>query len=147
MVQSRWSRGNPVDLAGGETRDTIPEVLELAAAHPDVDAIIYLGIGIQAAQAEAFSSGEFHPGHGLDRMAEFHRRQDRRYALAAAEASRRHHKPILVATDLVYTDRGYGNAGPLGVAESGRLCYPSGPPAGRARAHKARDPEYPNRRA
>ncbi|HWJ97235.1 MAG TPA: acetate--CoA ligase family protein, partial [Acidimicrobiales bacterium] len=29
----RWSRNNPVDLAGGETRDTIPEVLELIAAH------------------------------------------------------------------------------------------------------------------
>jgi acyl-CoA synthetase (NDP forming) len=34
----RWSRNNPVDLAGGETRDTIPEVLEMIAAHPDVDA-------------------------------------------------------------------------------------------------------------
>ena len=28
----RWSRNNPIDLAGGETRDTIPEVLELVAA-------------------------------------------------------------------------------------------------------------------
>ena len=27
----RWSRNNPIDLAGGETRDTIPEVLELVA--------------------------------------------------------------------------------------------------------------------
>ena len=32
----RWSRNNPVDCAGGETRDTIPEVLALVAAHPDV---------------------------------------------------------------------------------------------------------------
>ena len=30
----RWSRGNPVDLAGAETRDTIPEVLELVARPP-----------------------------------------------------------------------------------------------------------------
>ena len=35
----RWSRNNPVDCAGGETRDTIPEVMELIAAHPDVDAV------------------------------------------------------------------------------------------------------------
>ena len=47
----RWSRNNPVDLAGGETRDTIPEVLELIAAHPEVDAVIYLGLGIQSNQA------------------------------------------------------------------------------------------------
>ncbi len=47
----RWSRNNPVDLAGGETRDTVPKVLELAASHPDVDAVIFLGMGIQSNQA------------------------------------------------------------------------------------------------
>jgi len=142
---ARWSRGNPVDLAGGERRDTVPEVLDLAAAHPDVDAILYLGLGIQAAQAEVFRSGRFHPDYGLDRMAEFHSRQDRRYALAATEASRRHQKPVLVATDLVYTDRAYGNAGPLGVAESGRIAYPSGHRAVSALAHLARYAEYRRR--
>lgn len=135
MVPSRWSRGNPIDLAGGETRDTIPEVLERMAAHPDVDAIIYLGIGIQAAQAQMFRSGPFHPDYGLDRIGGFHAAQDRRYALAAAEASERHGVPILVASELVYTDRDYGNAGPIGVRESGRLCHPSGHHAVRTLAH------------
>jgi acetyltransferase len=142
---ARWSGGNPVDLAGGERRDTLPEVLDLAAAHPDVDAIIYLGIGIQAAQGHVFQSGQFHPDYGLDRMAEFHARQDRRYALAATEASQRHQKPILVATDLVYTDRAYGNAGPLGVSESGRLAYPSGHRAVAALAHLVRYAEHRRR--
>ncbi len=145
LVPPRWSRNNPIDLAGGETRDTIPEILELAAGHPEVDAIVYLGIGIQAAQAQAFKSGPYYPGHGLDRMAEFHERQDRRYGSAAAEASQRHQKPILVATDLVYTDRAYGNAGPLGVAESGRLCYQSGHCAIRALAHLVRYSAYRQR--
>jgi acetyltransferase len=138
LVPSRWSRGNPIDLAGGETRDTIPEVLDLCAAHPDVDAVIYLGIGIQSNQAHAFRSGPFYPDHGLDRIAEFHERQDRRYALAAAEASERHGKPVLVATDLTYTDRHYGNAGPLGVRESGRIAWPSGQRAVRSLAHLVR---------
>jgi acyl-CoA synthetase (NDP forming) len=145
LVPARWSRNNPIDLAGGETRDTIPEVLDLAAAHPDVDAIIYLGIGIQAAQADVFASGPFHPGHGLDRMADFHVKQDRRYALAAAEASERHGKPLLVASDLVYTDRAYGNSGPLGVRESGRICYPSGHRAVQALAHMVRYRAYLDR--
>jgi acetyltransferase len=144
-VPARWSRGNPVDLAGGETRDTVPEVLDLAAAHPEVDAIVYLGIGIQAAQGQVFRSGPFHPDYGLDRIAEFHTRQDRRYALAAGEASRRHQKPILVATDLVYTDRAYGNAGPLGVTESGNIAYPSGHRAVTALAHLMRYAEYRRR--
>jgi acetyltransferase len=142
---ARWSGGNPIDLAGGERRETVPEVLEFAAAHPEVDAIVYLGIGIQAAQGQVFRSGPFHPGYGLDRMAEFHARQDRRYALAATEASQRHRKPILVATDLVYTDRAYGNAGPLAVAESGRIAYPSGHRAVGALSHLIRYSEYRQR--
>ncbi|MCE2392566.1 MAG: CoA-binding protein [Proteobacteria bacterium] len=126
MVPSRWSGGNPIDLAGGETRDTIPEVLDLAAAHPEVDAVIYLGIGIQAAQANQFRSGPYYPDHGLDRIVDFHERQDGRYAQAASEASELHGKPVLVATDLALTDRDYGNSGPLGVQRSGRIVWPSG---------------------
>jgi acetyltransferase len=125
LVPPRWSRSNPIDLAGGETRDTIPEVLDLVCAHPEVDAVIHLGLGIQAAQAQAFRSGPFHPGYGIDRIVEFHERQDRRYAKAAREASERHGKPVLSATEQAYTDRFYGNAGAVGVREEGRLCYPS----------------------
>ena len=146
LVPPRWSKNNPIDLAGGETRDTIPQILELAASHPEVDAIIYLGIGIQDGQGQAFRSGKFHPDHGLERMAAFHQSQDRRYGTAAAEASSRHSKPILIATDLVYTDRYYGNAGPLGVKESGRLCYQSGNRAVRALGHMVRYSEYRQRR-
>src|SRR4030095_12813540 len=29
LVPARWSRNNPIDLAGGETRDTIPEGVHL----------------------------------------------------------------------------------------------------------------------
>jgi len=70
-------------------------------------------------------TGPFYPGNGLDRIVDFHQRQERRYADAAREASERHQKPVLVATELVYADRAYGNAGPVAVREGGRLCYPS----------------------
>lgn len=125
MLPPRWSRNNPIDFAGGETRDTVPQALDLVCAHPEVDAVILLGIGIQSNQAQAFRSGPFYPAHGLDRIVEFHERQDRRYAEAAREASERHGKPVLVATELTYTDRFYGNPGPLAVRAGGRLCHPS----------------------
>src|SRR5690606_35233760 len=107
------------------TRDTVPAVLDLLCGHPQVDAVLHLGIGIQAATANLFRTGPFWPEYGLQRIAEFHERQDRRYAEAAAAASERHGVPVLTATELVYTDRAYGNAGPLGVREAGRVCYPS----------------------
>src|SRR5262249_60212763 len=77
----------------------------------------------------AFRTGPFFAAHGLERISEFHERQDRRYAEAAAAASERHGKPVLVATELAYTDRAYGNPGPVAVREGGRLCYPSAHPA------------------
>ncbi len=119
----RWSRNNPVDLAGAETRDTIPEVMEMIATHDDVHAIIYLGLGIQSNQARMMHRGRFYPGYGLDRIVEFHQRQDERYATAAADISTSTGKPILTATELAVTDP--DNPGPRAVRSSGRLCYAS----------------------
>jgi acetyltransferase len=129
----RWSRNNPVDCAGGETRDTIPEVMEMIASHPEVDAVIYLGLGIQANQARLMREGRFYPDHGLERIVDYHERQDARFAQAAHELSVRTGKPILVATELAVADP--DNAGVVAVRESGRLCYASGNRAVTALGH------------
>jgi acyl-CoA synthetase (NDP forming) len=123
LLPPRWSRNNPIDMAGGETRDTVPDVLRLAAEHPDVDAVVVLGMGIQSNQAELMRAGPFWPDHGLERIVGYHERQDARYAEAAAEISEATGKPVLVATELAVTAP--GNPGPAGVRSTGRLCYPS----------------------
>ena len=144
LLPPRWSRNNPVDCAGGETRDTIPEVMRLIAEHPDVHAIVYLGIGIQSNQARMMRDGPFFPGHGLDRIVEYHERQDARFAEAADELSRATGKPILTATELAVADP--ANAGPAAVRASGRLCYPSGNRAVTALGHLYRDARHRARR-
>ena len=106
----RWSRANPIDMAGGESRDTVPEVLDLVAAHPAVDAVIFLGLGIQSNSARLLRDGPYYPDHGLERVVAFHERQDRRFAEAAAAASAASGKPVLVATELAVTDP--ANPGP-----------------------------------
>ena len=123
LVPPRWSRANPVDLAGGEQRDTIPVVLDLLAGSPDIDAVILAGIGIQANTAQGLREGPFHPDHGIDRIVGYHRRQDARFAEAAAEASTRHRKPVLTVTELGVTDP--ANPAPAAVRASGRYCYPT----------------------
>jgi len=122
-VPPRWSRGNPIDLAGGETRDTIPEVLDLLCAHPDVDAVIHLGLGIQASTANLFRTGRYYPDHGLERISEFHEKQDRRYVEAGIEASLKHGKPVLSVTELVASNP--ENPAPSTLRRHGRICYPS----------------------
>jgi acyl-CoA synthetase (NDP forming) len=119
----RWSRNNPIDLAGGETRDTIPIVLELVARHPAIDAIVYLGLGIQSNQARLARAGGFYPDHGLERIVAYHERQDARFAQAAADIADATGKPILTATELAIAAP--DNPGPATVRTTGRLCYPS----------------------
>ncbi len=140
----RWSKSNPVDLAGGETRDTVPDVMRLVATHPDVDAIVYLGLGIQSNQARFMRESRFYPDHGLERIVAYHERQDARFAQAAAEISDETGKPILTATELAvaFPD----NAGPAAVRASGRLCYASANRAVAALEHLARHARWLDRR-
>ena len=63
----------------------------------------------------------------------YHRKQDERFAQAAAECSVKYNKPVLVATELAVADP--LNPGPATVRETGRLCYPSGTRAATALGH------------
>jgi acetyltransferase len=140
----RWSRNNPIDLAGGETRDTIPEVLELVAGHPDVDAVVYLGLGIQSNQARMMREGPFYPEHGLERIVAYHERQDARFARAAADVSEATGKPVLTATELAIASP--DNPGPRTVRETARLCYTASTRAVTALEHLWRYARWRTRR-
>jgi acyl-CoA synthetase (NDP forming) len=140
----RWSRNNPIDLAGGETRDTIPEVMAMAANHPAIDAVIYLGLGIQSNQARLMREGPFYPGDGLERIVDYHERQDARFAEAAAAVSTETGKPVLTATELAVAIP--DNAGPRAVRATGRLCYASSNRAVTALGHLYRYARFRARR-
>jgi len=133
LVPPRWSRNNPIDLAGGESRDTIPEAINLVVDHPEVDAVVYLGMGIQANTASHLRAGPYFEPAELARICEYHERQDSRFAQAAAEASARTNKPILAATELAITQP--GNSGPATMAADRRYCFPSADRAVRALHH------------
>ncbi len=140
----RWSRSNPVDLAGGETRDTIPEVMRLIAEHDSVDAIIYLGLGIQSNQARLLREGPHGSEPDVERIVAYHERQDTRFAQAAHDVSVATGKPILTATELAvaFPD----NPGVATVRATGRLCYPSADRAVTALGHLWRRSRYRLRR-
>jgi acyl-CoA synthetase (NDP forming) len=140
----RWSRNNPVDLAGAETRDTIPEVLTMIAEHVDVHAVVYLGLGIQSNQARLMREGRFYPDHGLERIVAYHERQDERFAEAAAAVSLATGKPVLTASELAVADP--SNPGPAAVRASGRLCYASSNRAVTALGHLYRYSRFRQRR-
>jgi acyl-CoA synthetase (NDP forming) len=140
----RWSRNNPADMAGGETRDTVVECLELTVAHPQVDAVILLGVGIQSNLGDLERRGRFYPGFGLERIVEYHERQDARYATAAVDLERRYRKPIVVATELADTQT--SNPGVATLAALGSFAFPSSYRAVSALEHQLRDARWRERR-
>jgi acyl-CoA synthetase (NDP forming) len=141
----RWSRNNPIDLAGSETRDTIPQVMEIVVSHPEVDSVVFLGLGIQSNLARMEREGRFYPDHGLERIVEYHERQDARFAQAAADLSESSGKPILTATELAVSHP--DNAGPAAVRATGRLCYASSNRAVTALDHLWQYARYRQRRS
>ncbi len=140
----RWSRSNPVDLAGGETRDTIPLVLSMIAEDDGVDAVVYLGLGIQSNQARMLRTGPFGEDPDVERIVAYHERQDARFAQAAHDVSVATGKPILTATELAvaFPD----NPGPATVRATGRLCYGSADRAVTALGHLWRRSSHLQRR-
>jgi acyl-CoA synthetase (NDP forming) len=140
----RWSRNNPADMAGGETRDTVVECLEQTVAHPGVDAVILLGVGIQSNLGDLERRGRFYPNFGLERIVEYHERQDGRYANAAVELERRYGKPIVIATELADTQP--ENPGVKTLRELGSFAFPSSYRAVGALEHQLRYARWRERR-
>ena len=130
--------GRPRRRARPATRS--PRCIDLIVGHPDVDAVLYLGLGIQSNQAAAScAAGRFYPDHGLERIVDYHERQDARFAQAAAEASERYDKPVLTATELAVTHP--DNAGPgRGPGHRAALLPVGQPGRGRPRPPLARAP-------
>ena len=118
----RWSKSNPVDLAGGETRDTIPTLIPLILEHPQVDSMIFLGLGIQGNVARTYIESSVATTE-TKKMANFHISQEKRYAEAIIQASKDFKKPVFVATEIGITDS--LNAGPKTLIDSGESCFSS----------------------
>ena len=135
MLPPRWSKNNPIDMAGGETRDTVPQILEMVATHSDVDAVVFLGAGIQSNTAAMIRGGPFYPDHGLGRIVDFHERQDARYADAVVEISARTATPVLMASELANARP--ATPGPATARMNGLMCHASA-----ARAVRSLDAMY-----
>ena len=86
----------------------------------------------------------YYPGDGLERIVDYHERQDARFAQAAADISTATGKPILTATELAVAIP--DNPGPLAVRASGRLCYASSQRAVTALGHLYRYARFRARR-
>ncbi|MFZ9818084.1 MAG: acetate--CoA ligase family protein [Ilumatobacteraceae bacterium] len=136
ILPPRWSKGNPIDSAGGETRETVESIFEILLSSPEVDSVVFLGLGIQSNQARLMREGRFYPDHGIERIVGFHEGQDVKYAQKSVEASKRYGKPILVATELATADQ--KNPGVVALRDLGVPVFASAASVVRALEHATR---------
>jgi acetyltransferase len=136
VMPVRWSRGNPLDCAGGETRDTVPTALEILCSSGEVDVVLLLGLGIQGNQAQMMKHGGMLEQAGLQRIVAYHERQEERYVDTAVELARSTGVPVVMATELAVADR--DNSAIRRARERGAHVFPSGPRAVRALDHLVR---------
>ena len=136
VLPQRWSRGNPLDCAGGETRDTVPAAMDILCSSGEIDAVLLLGLGIQGNQARMMKHGEMVERAGLMRIIAYHERQEERYVDTAVDLSDSTGVPVALATELAVADR--ENAAIRRARERGAYVFPSGPRAVRALDHMVR---------
>lgn len=130
FMPARWSRSNPLDCAGGETRDTVTTAIQTLCASGEVDIVLLLGIGIQGNQARMMSSGRYGEDQDLERIVAYHERQEARYVDAALEASREFGVTVALATELSVADA--ENSAIRRAREQAMYVFPTGPRAVRA---------------
>jgi len=142
FMPPRWSRGNPIDCAGGETRDTVTTAIEVLCASGEVDALLLLGLGIQGNQARMMAQGRFAEDPDLARIVGYHERQESRYVDAAVQAMNTTGIPVAVATEIAVADT--DNAAIRHAHDRSLYVFPTGPRAVRALDRMARYGSYRN---
>jgi len=130
FMPARWSRMNPLDCAGGETRDTVTTAIEALCMSGEVDAVLLLGLGIQGNQARMMAQGRYANDGDLARIIAYHERQEMRYVDAASAAAGRFGVPVALATELAVADA--DNAAIRHARELSQYVFPTGPRAVRA---------------
>jgi len=123
ILPPRWSRSNPIDIAGGETRETIPRMIDLILSHGSVDSLIFLGLGIQGNVARLYSESKYLDS-GMERIMNFHNSQEEKYATSLIDGSKEWGKPVLVASELAVSDP--NNAGIAALRDRHWFCHMSG---------------------
>lgn len=140
FMPPRWSRSNPIDCAGGETRDTVTTAIEVLCASGEVDALLLLGLGIQGNQARMMAQGGFSGDPDLARIVAYHERQETRYVDAAEQAMKTHGIPVALATEIAVADT--ANAAIRRAHDRSLYVFPTGPRAVRALDRMARYGAY-----
>ena len=134
VLPDRWSRRNPVDLAGdigpGAMQRCVQAVVECGA----YDAVVHLGGGLVGFAGGLMRESPLYPDQSLDLVVEETARRDERLGEALARLAGRSSCPLLFASDAASSPTAAQNPGLTALRARGAPVYPSPERAVRALA-------------
>lgn len=96
-----WSRNNPVDLVASTDITALSRTVEAVIKHPDIDAVILLGVGYIASARVRYAESAMAAQHGLDKLTELGTGIELQDMQRLAAFSKTYQKPLLIASDTV----------------------------------------------
>lgn len=114
-----WSRGNPIDLVAGYDRTMMSRAVETVIQHPDVDAVLVLGIGYVASRSARLRASEEVERLGLTKLIDMATNMEVHDARRLMALIEQYEKPIIAASDTVIL--AYGANPNEAIAELERL--------------------------
>ena len=143
FLPSWWSRNNPIDLVAATDLRALTRSIEIAIKHPDVDAVLVLGLGYIASARNQYQESALAKELGLDQLTQIGCDMEVKDARKIASFVETYGKPILVASDTVLLAYGaIPNAVIREVEGLGIYAFSCSAHAARALAHLAARYEY-----
>jgi acyl-CoA synthetase (NDP forming) len=137
-----WSRSNPVDLVGGLVENGLPRAAEVLLQCDEIDGVIALGVGYLARRAAQHRNSKASGIPSYEQLARAAIERDITSVKTLADLIDRYHKPVIVASDAVFTVYEDGNEALFALLDAGVYVYPTPRRAARAFAHLADRSRY-----
>ena len=134
VLPDRWSRRNPVDLAGDIGPGTMQRCVRAVVECGAYDAVLHLGGGLVGFAGGQIRESPLYPDQGLDLVVEEAARRDQRLGAALARLAGRPSCPLLFASDAAASPDAARNPGLAALRARGAPVYPSPERAVRALA-------------
>ena len=139
FMPSWWSRANPIDLVAGTFGDDFIRVIEVVMKSPIIDGVILLGMmpALRPIRITVTMTEEDKKHMQNDIETRINVTFDR-----VAEISKKHNKPMVIASELPATSAAFAQQLNKSLAEKNYVCYSMPHEAATAFATLARYAEY-----
>ena len=134
VLPSRWSRHNPVDLAGDIGPGAMHRCVQAVVESGAFDAVVHLGGGLVGFAGGLMRGSPLFPAQGLDLVTEEAARRDQRLGESLAKTAGRSSCPVFFASDAASSPDAAQNPGLAALRAAGVPVYPSPERAVRALA-------------